>query len=308
MSHSKDLTSAKRDVLDGLFFGRPSENAVVAGSRQNIRSYLERHPLLIPDEVYPRSSEVLHELLLPGGGNILKGPPKIYGIQNLFPIIADLLRPEDVDGDHEIVQLNLALGLSTLVGYTKKLDTSPVLSSHVNLGLERLKGLLEVTTRVRLRIFSMGPLIATLTKTDPDIVRDIQSLQRGQIEALIAEFYPELIGHVSTEGVTTDIPIASRVKYKTMRYKVMRKLRPQCLNSMDRISKKYGTGKIEDVIRYAVYSCFPETFSDNSEEGKYQVSIVDQKEDPFMAIRGFDDTSYDQFRLGVVVRTLGSYS
>lgn len=305
MRHSKDLTSAKRDALDGLFFGRPSENAVVAGSRQNIRSYLEKHPFLVPDEVYPGSPEVLRELLVPGRENILKGPPKVYGIQNLFPIIADLLRPEEVDGDHEVVQLNLALGLSTLVGPTKKTNISPVLSSHVNLGLERLKGLLNVTKRVRLRIFSMGSLIATLTKIDPDIVRNIQFLQREQIEALIAEFYPELTSHVSTEEITTDIPTASRAKYKAMRYKVMRKLRPQPLNGMDRISKKYGTGKLEDVIHYAVYSCFPETFADSSKEGKYQVSIVDQKEDPFMAIRGFDDPSDTQFRLGVVVRKLG---
>ena len=73
-------------------------------------------------------------------------------------------------------------------------------------------------------------------------------------------------------------------------------------NQLEKSAKKYGgsSSRIEDAIRYAVYHTLPSTFRDGTAD-KYQVTVGGYSEDPFMAIRGFNEPDA-QCRVGVVVR------
>lgn len=304
-----------------IFSQLPDRVGLVNGTKRSVEEHLEANPSITPPDrrlVYPESAAIVSALLAPrperpvvrnmkkvGDERVRDSAtqPRVYGIQHLFPIIADLLRPEGRAGDHETVHLQLGIGADSPLdpSLPPHLNISPALPAYITLGLERLKALTTVTSRVRLRVFSTGSLIAKLNKKDPDQIIAMQGAQRELIEAFIREFYPDLASLVDTEDITAEIPRVGRAKYTAVRDRVMARLSPALITTLEESGKKYGCARIEDTIRYAVNHCLPATFRDGSEE-KYHISVGGWSEDPFMAIRGFNEPDSSQHRMGVVVR------
>lgn len=307
-----------------IFSQLPDRIGLVNGTKKSVEEYLEANPSITPPDrrhVYPESAAIVSALLAPRperpvvrnmrkvGDERVRDPatqPRVYGIQHLFPIIANLLRPESRPGDHETVHLQLGIGADSLLDpkLPPHLNISPALPAYIILGLERLKELTNVTDRVRLRVFSTGSLIARLNRKDPEQIRVVQVAQKELIDAFIREFYPDLVPLVDTEDITAEIPRVGRATYTAVRDRVMSRLSPALMTTLEGSGKRYGCTKMEDTVRYAVNHCLPATFRDGAPElgEKYQISVGGYSEDPFMAIRGFNDPNDPQCRLGIVAR------
>ncbi len=320
-------TPAERH-LDKLFSQLPKGLGVVNGSKKSVRDYLagpgEKY---LPERTYTGTREAISALLAPrlewpslsgtkkvikdGRDTVVRNPsqqPRILGIQNLFPLVANMLRPDRIEGDHEMVTLNIGMGADIDPSHgdeTLHLALSPALPGYALLGIARLEELLKVTNRVRLRLFSTGSLNAILNKKDPEKIKGTQDLQRELLEEFIHEFYPHLSDHITTTDITRDVPLLSRSKLKKLRSRVMASAEPSVHNSLVQSGMRYGATP-EAAIKYATYHLAPGTFRDGTpgvdDVGKYEVTIGGYSEYPFMAIRGFNNQDDPQCRVGIVVR------
>lgn len=326
-------TQGHEKLLGRIFSQLPKDIGIVNGSKKSLPRYLALNPDLVPERVYPDTGKAISALMAPksewpvvrafrkvplGDPRDQKSQtirdtrvqPRVYGIRSLFPLVANLLRPNHIAGEHQEVDINLGIGADRPADrdLPLHLNLSPALPGYVLLGLERLKELREITSRVRLRIFSTGSLIAVLNQLDPEEVFQTQVLQKEMIDAFIEEFYPELRAYVSTDEITAEIPTVGRREYIAARNKILPRLQPAILKSLEQSARKYNTThkpRIEDAIRYAVYHSLPSTFHDGAigdNFGKFQVTVGGYSEDPFVAVRGFNESDDPQYRLGVVVR------